>query len=43
MCDSSFGRSRTATISALKEVAVNLADVAHKLQPHATVCCETGR
>jgi len=43
MYDSSCGRSGTATISAQKALAVNLADVAHTLQPRATICCETSR
>jgi len=43
MHDSFCGRSGTATISAQKELAVSLADVAHTLQPRATICCETGR
>mgnify|MGYP007064146038 CR=1 FL=1 len=43
MYDSSCGRSGTVTISAQKELAVNLADVAHTFQPRATICCETGR
>jgi len=43
MHDSSCGRSGTATISAQKELTVNLADVAHTFQPRATFCCETGR
>jgi len=30
------------TTSAQKKLAVNLADVAHTLQPRATICCETG-
>jgi len=37
------GPSGTVTISAQKELAVNLADVAHTFQPRATICCETGR
>jgi len=43
MYDSSCGRSDTVTISAQKELAVNLADVALTFQPRATICCETGR
>ena len=43
MYDSSCGCSRTETISAQKELPVNLADVAHTLQPRATIFCETGR
>jgi len=43
MYDSSCGRSGTVTISSQKELAVNLADVAHTLQPRATISCETGR
>jgi len=43
MYDSSCGRSGTATISAQKELEVNLADVAHTFQPRDTIWCETGR
>ena len=43
MYDSSCGRFGTATISAKKELAVNLADVAHTFQPLVTICCEAGR
>jgi len=37
MYDSSSGRSGTATISAQKELAANIADVAHTFQPSATI------
>jgi len=43
MYDSSCRRSGTVTIPAQKELALNLADVAHTFQPRATICCETGR
>jgi len=43
MYDSSCGRAGTATIPPQKELAVNLADVAHTFQPRATICCKAGR
>jgi len=42
MFDSSCGHFGTMAISAQKELAVNLADVAHTFQLRATMCCETG-
>jgi len=43
MYDSLCGPSGTVTISAQKQLAVNLADVAHMFQPRAATCCEAGR